>query len=353
MAASGAAGRLGACLGLGVLALTAHVARGELYRPDTPPTVLAPAAQAGVIDLRASYRAALCRRLPAGGRPCEDVLLRLAGEEAALVPADPGDVAGRYRIGFVPGFLAECFDGYLRPFTDAERELRRDGYAVTYFPVPGRGTTGMDAQRLAEQIRALPADPRPLILFAHSKGLPDTLELMVAHPREAGQVAAIVAVAGAANGSPLADAALAFYRRWIAQLPLPGCAAGDGREMEELRRDTRLAWWRRNGSSIGVPVFSLVATPEPSRISLAAWPLYRRLAEVEPRNDGRLIWYDQITPGSRLLGYVNADHWGIASAVGEQMPGFGVFAQDDVPRAALVEAAIEVVAATLRSAASP
>jgi hypothetical protein len=33
---------------------------------------------------------------------------------------------------------------------------------------------------------------------------------------------------------------------------------------------------------------------------------------IDPRNDGQLLFYDQIVPRSTLLGYLNADHWAIA-----------------------------------------
>ena len=63
--------------------------------------------------------------------------------------------------------------------------------------------------------------------------------------------------------------------------------------------------------------------------------------------DCRLIWYDQIVSDSHLLGYVNADHWGIVLAVGEKIPVAEPFVRDDVPRVALIEGAIDVVAASL------
>jgi hypothetical protein len=341
-------------LGLCATALVACSAQTtELYPASTPPMVLATPADTGAADLRAEYRAAVCRRLPTAGRSCEDVLLRLAGEGDATGPPALVDLAQRYRIGFVPGFLAECFDDYLRPFTDAERELRGSGFDVSYFQVSGRGTMLQDARRLAGRLAAHDSDPRPLILFAHSKGLLDVLELVVNFPGEAKQIAAIVSIAGAANGSPLADVLAPLYRRWVAGLPLPGCEAGDGNEIDELRRDVRIEWWRRHRDQIAIPIFTLVATPEPDRISPAARTLYRRLAQIEPRNDGRLIWYDQIVPGSSLLGYVNADHWGIASAVSDEFPALGFLVEDDVPRTALIQGAIEIVARELATSPAP
>jgi hypothetical protein len=39
---------------------------------------------------------------------------------------------------------------------------------------------------------------------------------------------------------------------------------------------------------------------------------YRALAELNPRNDGQVLWSDAIMPGATLLGYVRGDHWAIA-----------------------------------------
>jgi len=39
---------------------------------------------------------------------------------------------------------------------------------------------------------------------------------------------------------------------------------------------------------------------------------YRALAELDPRNDGQVLWSDAVIPGATLLGYVRGDHWAIA-----------------------------------------
>ncbi|MFO1070624.1 MAG: hypothetical protein U1E14_19060 [Geminicoccaceae bacterium] len=314
--------------------------------------VLATTADTNTADLRAEYRAAVCPLLTAADPPCDAVVLQLAGEGVPALPPPPADLARRYRIGFVPGFLAECFDRVMRPFADVERQLAGRGYDVTYFPVAGRGTAAEAGQRIAALLAALPPDPRPFILFGYSKGLVDALAFVAGHPEASRQVAAVVGIAGAANGSPLADVFLATYRQWIAGLPLPGCATGTGDEIEDLRRDVRMAWWRQHHADIRVPVFSIVATPRAGQISPGLKLLYGRLAAVEPRNDGRLIWYDQIVPGSRLLGFVNADHWGIAMAASAAYPPLRLAVRDRVPRTALVEGAVAVVAASLAADAA-
>jgi hypothetical protein len=314
-----------------------------------PPAVLVTIEDAGVRDLRASFRAATCSRLPADAPACDDVLLRLPGETAATAPNATADLPQRYRIAFVPGFLSECFDRYAQPFADAQRALKAEGFTVDYFRVPGRGTSAENAQKLAEHFAALDGDPRPIILFAYSKGLPDTLEFVVRHPAAARRIAAIVSVAGAVNGSPLADDLASAYRELASGFPLPGCAPGSGEEIHDLRRDVRLEWWRVNRPAINVPVFALVAAPRSDRVSPATRLSYDRLARVDPRNDGKLLAQDQIVAGGYLLGFANADHWAVAVPLEEALPSWSLLYRDNVPRPALVRGAIDVVAQTLQA----
>jgi hypothetical protein len=53
----------------------------------------------------------------------------------------------------------------------------------------------------------------------------------------------------------------------------------------------------------GLRYYSLVTFPQSS---------YRKLASIDGRNDGRILFFDQVIPGSVLTAYANADHWAIA-----------------------------------------
>ena len=314
-----------------------------VYSIDTTPLALTSAHGAGVRDLRGAYRWAFCRRLPSPGPTCDDVLLRLGGEPAP--PADgarPG-LPGRYRIAFVPGFLAECLDGIARPFSDVMESLSRNGFDVHHLPVAGRGTSAGNADQLARELGKLPADTRPVIVVAYSKGLPDLLEMVVRHPAAAESIAAIVSVAGAVNGSLLADRLHPALRAGLSSLPLTRCRQGTGSELVDLQRDTRVAWWDRHGAEVTAPVFALVAAPRSEHVSPVLWETHRQLAQIEPRNDGLLLWYDQVIPGGSLLGYVDADHLAVAVPFARALSGLMPLFPDTVPRTALIEAAIEVV----------
>ena len=335
---------------VGVAVLAACAPAPPLYSDTTPPVLMTTPTEAGIVDLRARYRAALCRRLPPKGPPCDDVLLRLPGESPAPFEPAPPEAVRRYRLAFIPGLFSECLQAVARPFADVIPELTRTGFDARYFSVAGRGSVATNSERLGTEIAALPDDGRPLVVVAYSKGLPDLLELVVRRPDLAARITAIVSIAGAANGSLLADRHLVTYRRWLSGLPLVSCGSGTGDEMGDLGRDVRLEWWRRHRAAISIPIFLLVTTPRRDRVSPTLSPTYRELARTEPRNDGMLFWYDQLVSGASLLGYVNADHWGVAVPLSQELRAVDfLFYDDAVPRTLLVEAAIEVVDEALRT----
>lgn len=343
-------------VGLGLALLLAGCASAPSlpYAEDMQPALLVTPEQAGVRDLRASYRAALCARLPADRR-CADVLLRFPGEAAAPTArgapaAAAGNGSQRYRIAFVPGLLADCVAKWLVPFSDAAEALRVDGFDVHLMQIAGRADTAHNAALLAQQVAALPDDGRRLIVFGYSKGLPDVLDLLLRHPESRARIAAVVSYAGASGGSPLADSHRGLYAQVLAGLPMDGCAKGTGTELDALRRSVRLDWWQAHAAELkatGVPFFSLVGAPRPEQVSPVLRLTHTELSRMDPRNDSQLLASDAVVPGGALLGYVNADHWAIAMPLLQQFPSlYGLFT-DDVPRPALVAAAIEVVVQTL------
>ena len=314
-----------------------------------PLSVLPTLADADIKDLRHLYRAAVCGQLPADSSPCEELILRFPGESGSSAAIPQRDIARLYRIGLVPGIFNDCFNDAFHPFTDVIENLKQAGFSFHDFRVAGRGSSAENARRLAKQFADLSPDPRPFIMVVYSKGLPDVLELLVRHAESVRQIAAIVSIAGASNGSPIADDLYEFYRDWLAGLPLPGCDRGTGEEVNDLRRNVRLEWWKRNRSAITVPIFSIVAVPRSNRVSPILKRTYAKLAAIDPHNDGQLLWSDALVTRGYLLGYVNADHLAIAVPVSQQIPALSFLFKDNVPRPALVRAAIEVVATTLET----
>jgi hypothetical protein len=323
------------------------------------PPLVATATAEGVLDLRGMYWAALCQRLAAAPAPGREPVMGCgqalpdAGDETApsgaLVPSR-AQLPARYRVLLVAGLFAECLGAPTRPMTDVAQALQADGFNAIRLQPAGRGNAAANADALALQIGAIDEDGRRFIMLAYSKGLVDVLEMAVRHPDLAPRIAAVISLAGAARGTPLVDEHIESYRRWVAGLPMPGCDAGTGEELLDLSRTRRAQWWGQHGAALPFPVYTLVAAPAPGRISPLLQPNYRTLARTDPRNDGQLLWFDQIAPGSRLLGFINADHWAIANPLSKSLPLLAFLFVDDVPRTDIVAAAIDVVDATLSPA---
>jgi hypothetical protein len=112
-----------------------------------------------------------------------------------------------------------------------------------------------------------------------------------------------------------------------------------------LRPDVRKAWLAANKLPAGIRYYSLVTLPDRDRISRAVEPTYAKLARIDPRNDGQVIYSDQIIPGSTLVGFLNADHWAVFVPIDRAhgVIGSTVVNHNDYPREALFEALLRYV----------
>ena len=107
----------------------------------------------------------------------------------------------------------------------------------------------------------------------------------------------------------------------------------------------RAAARHQNPLPQNIPFYSLVTYPNPERISTVLLSSYEKLSRVDARNDGQLLFYDQVIPGSTLLGYVNADHWALTVPIARShsIIGSTFVDQNQYPREALLEAVLRFV----------
>jgi hypothetical protein len=304
-----------------------------------------PQGMAAERDLRGAFRAALCAPDRLAGDACARVLRSYDGEVAA--PRPPAASPAKHRLVFVPGFLAACFRG-IHSFEDVVVKAREAGFAADVLGVGGRNDLATNVKLIAEQIERLTAgDPRRLILVGHSKGANELLAMLIARPDIALRVDALLAVAGALNGSPLADDLYGLYGMTVALMPFDGCDRGAGDPVAELKPAVREAWWGTHGSALKTPVYALVALPDWSRLSPSLVGFYARLSYYTADNDSMLRVQDQVVPSSRLLGVVNANHLSVAIP----HPGLLyllVWSPVPFPRPEVYMAAIDVIAAQSR-----
>lgn len=345
------------------LALLGVVSSACLSRPllpfslETPPLVLAPAALAGVTDARGRFREVYCalredhgRWLPED-RPCEDALVRLLDEPPPTgSPVVLGPPRRPLRVAVVPGLFGECLAPIVTPFADALAHLATHGYRTALLPVSGLGSSAHNAGQLRNALLGLDLAPgERVLLVGHSKGTTDALEALGAYPELRPRVAALASVAGVVAGSPLADAIPAPYLRLLRRLGLPPCLPADGGGVASLRRATRLAALARAPLPAEVRYFSLGGIVDRGRVSALLRAGHARLAEVDPRNDGQVVFSDVVIPGGVLLGFVRADHWAMALPFSRRAPALAatVLEHNAFPREVLLEAIVRTVEETL------
>jgi hypothetical protein len=252
------------------------------------------------------------------------------------------------RILFVPGGFAECFDD-AELYPGAIPKLRSLGYAVGIVRVSGRSTSAFNAHRIAVAVaHAPPTDDGWLVLVGYSKGIGDIQEFLVRYPSLAARVHAVVSISGSVNGSPVAERYVDLYGA-LADLPAEACAPGDRGVTLDLRKSTRMNWLARHRLPDHIRYFSVASVAPEGEVARAMFPMEGPLRHVDPLNDGQLVFYDQLLPGSELLGYARTDHWGVALPLQDRWPVLGGNPEGvRFPRDMLLEAIVLHVAEALR-----
>ena len=324
------------------------------YSADTPPLVLATASQAGVQDKRARFREIYCAVLKArehevpDHRPCKDALTRVGVEPAGKgEPVDLGPSRRRLVAALVQGLGYGCIANWLAPTGVAKRHVQKHGYDLVSIEVDALSSTTRNARQIRDALMAMPVEPGPprIVLIGYSKGAPDILEAVVTYPELRSRLAAVVSAAGAVGGSPLANDVEQSHVNLLRHFPGVTCDVGDGGAVKSLRPEIRRTWLAQNPLPRGLPYYSVVAFPQPERISAVLQPSYDKLARVDGRNDAKIIFYDQVIPGSALIAYVNADHWAIAVPIARSHEVIGSLfvTQNAYPREALLEAVLRFI----------
>lgn len=328
-------------------------------RTDFPAAVHHVVKTPPVMDGRTRFREIFCRMLAEESEgettagDCERFLLRLGDEP--LPQKAPRPIPGlgkRFRVLVVPGFLNECFATIAFPFEDVIPSLEERGIAIQLVMVGGRSSSQANAVYLAETIENLDLAPdERLVLVGHSKGVVDILHMLVDHPHSSRRVAAVIGVAGAVNGSPLADQLAEIYFN-LARNALSGrCETGDDGALEDLKPAMRLAWLADHTLPPSVRYFSVATCTRRENINTLLKAGYDRLWIVSPRNDGLLLTADQVIPGGTLLGYVDADHWSVVLPLENKslLISETVQAPEAFPRNVLLEALLVYVAEALET----
>jgi len=324
------------------------------YSEEGPPLVLLPASQAGIEDERGRFREIFCSVLEERGeelpdyRSCDEALTRVGSEATGTgKKVDLGQSERKLVAAIVPGIGWDCISEWLDMEDIGKMHVQQFGYEQILLKVDALSGISNNARQIRDAIMQMPAgdsEPR-LVLIGYSKGAPDILEAVVTYPEIHSRIAAVISVAGSVGGSPLANDATQSQAELLQNWPGAQCGSGDGGAVESLRPAVRKAWLAENTLPNNFPYYSLVTYPKPERISSILQSSYNKISKVDARNDSQMLFYDQIIPGSTLMGYLNADHWAVAVPIARTHETIGsIFVdQNDYPREALLEALLRFV----------
>jgi hypothetical protein len=296
---------------------------------QTPAQILSTVGSPPVLDGRPRFRQIFCALLDEAPEAtseiqnCTSLIWRLADEN---INEDAGGALPHHDTGLkifiVPGAFSDCFPELGAPFQKGIDRLKGLGYRIETIAVEGRSGSEHDALLIAETlIQKINHETDRLLLIGYSKGITDILHFLVNFPDPASRVAAVISVSGAVNGSPLAEKFEDLYQDWLAGALPSRCPPGDKKVLISLERKLQMAWLASHPLPRHIAYFSLATFADRSNIARILHITYDQLAQIDPRNDGQLIFYDQIIPGSTLLGFANTDHWDIAMPV-RQKYGF-------------------------------
>jgi hypothetical protein len=320
---------------------------------DTPAAALVPIRHAGIDDGRARFREIYCAvqrdhgPLLPDDRICEEVLHRLPDEpDPSNRPVHLGNARLPMRLVIVSGLFHECISGFADPFASARSHVESLGFRTELIMVGGFSGIEQNAAEIRDAIAAMVLAPdEQLVFVAYSKGAADLLEALVRYPDLAERTAAAVTLSGVISGSPIADATPRFAETLGEKIFFVKCAPSEGEAIESLSRSERLTWLASNDLPPSVRFYSLAAFADRENISHALRPFYDELAEVDPRNDGQVVFHDALVPGGTLLGYLNGDHWAVAIPFSREHPTLTApfTTRNGFPREVLLEAVARFV----------
>jgi hypothetical protein len=312
---------------------------------------------AGVKDRRGEFRQLFCfqEEQPLNAEDaCRAALREFRGEPQsdAKTLAQP-DLRGDYRLVVVTGMAWDCF----RDVIDADElpttRLKEYGFDTQLIEVEGLSSSDSNAAFIAETLLSDANDSRPLLLFGYSKGAADLMVALQRYEALRAQTAALVTVAGAVGGSPMAEHTSSATISALQHSPYGDCSNSDGTALESLRPSVRHSWMA-DFLPLGIPTYSLITAPEPERVSRALRSSYQLLGAVHPLNDGALLHWDQLLPKGNLLGYANADHWAVAIPLEvEDIPLGDFLLSNGYPRTRLWLSLADFVIADLNRAPKP
>jgi hypothetical protein len=256
-----------------------------------------------------------------------------------------------YRFLFVSGIFDDCVSGFLNFYQNEFKQLRQMGFNINKIPINGLSGNDYNAHLINQYLTDHPVEKNvKTILIGYSKGIDDILHFIVNYPEQVTTIHAITSLGGAVYGSVLSQDANGLFNLIAPLIPEFLCKPGDLKAVESLTLDKTQKWMDLHHLPESINYYSLVSFTKRSNITWILGASYDKLSQIDTRNDGQLIFYHQVIPGSKLLAYLNVDHWQLAFDIENDIPLLKTQRErgTDFPRKELLEALFLFIISDLR-----
>lgn len=258
------------------------------------------------------------------------------------------------RLVFVTGLFGQCVSDTVL-FSGARSYIAENGLAgvrrirMESVNVSGYSSSAVNAGLIRKKLEDMDLDAaEQVILIGHSKGVADTIEFFGRYPETGQRVDAVLSVAGAVLGSPLTENKGVF--EWMFSSLKTSCRGPDGEGLNSLKPSVRQDFLKHHPLPDRVKFFSLVGNGTRGQTSLALLPAWDLASEFSSNSDSQVLSTDAVLPGSKLLGFLKADHWAVAMPFDKSHPLLArtILNNNAYPREIMLSAALEMIVSNLR-----
>lgn len=214
-----------------------------------------------------------------------------------------------YFILFAPGWFYKAYPENGGDFARPRQVLSKIGLENQLIPTDESGTVEDNALFISQEILRLARDQKNIILVSTSKSGPEVAQALgkFLDPSQTRHVKAWINIGGVLRGSPLADSALRWPKRWFVRLHFlwKGWDFSSVESMTTRRSNKRFLEQRIPEHIL---VINYIGVPLSGQISEKAQDEYGSLRKYGP-NDGMTLLIDEIVPGSVSILELGLDHF--------------------------------------------
>ena len=329
--------------------------------------VMQPVAASNIKDLSARFESVFCSLLQLnpqyGEKECQNYFYPHYRSASKPIPWSNASIQKSILYVVIPGILGECIIKEVAPFEYAIPIIESKYPNVkfeTLNGVSGRASSGNNAKTIEREIRRLDTSKYDrVVVIGYSKGTTDFLHYLRDYYNPViSRIDAFVSIAGVVNGTAIADSAGHLSDKLVGKLPIKECQTVDESGIRSLSLKKQFKWLGEASHifQLDLPMYSLVTSSPKKNTSLIFQAFHQYLSKAGGINDGQVNAIHQILPSSKVLGYMNADHWAVILPFSRKTPdALGslnkfikrLATKNNFPREVLLESIVRITSSDL------